>query len=230
MRSRSSEKPPGDHARQPGAAPRRLRCGCAADRAHDVEGASQPSPLGGHVPRHTDAGAARPPDSADLSPGSDRQRVATGRQRNGQSGCESRESGRCGSRIHTIEPAAPIVEFVPSPMIVVASHVSNLLEATTRGFEIAGRWTPVAEWRLDASYTAIHVTPNPGTASQDPSADGSAPRAQWQCGRRSRRTLTRRSTSRYSTSVSSSNSRSTPTRGPTPARNGVSPTVCPSWR
>ena len=84
------------------------------------------------------------------------------------------------NHLRTLEPAAPIVEFVPSPRILVASHVSNLLEATTRGFEIAGRWTPVAAWRLDASYTAIHITPNLSTASQDRSADGSAPRAQWQ--------------------------------------------------
>ena len=84
------------------------------------------------------------------------------------------------THLRTLEPEAPIVEFVPSPRILAASHGSNQLEATTRGFEIAGRWTPVAAWRLDASYTDVHVTPNPATPSQDPSADGSAPRAQWQ--------------------------------------------------
>jgi iron complex outermembrane receptor protein len=84
------------------------------------------------------------------------------------------------THLRTLEPGAPSVEFVPSPRILVTSHFSNLVEATTRGFEIAARWTPVAAWRLDASYTAVHVIPNLATATQDPSTDGSAPRAQWQ--------------------------------------------------
>jgi outer membrane receptor protein involved in Fe transport len=49
--------------------------------------------------------------------------------------------------------------------------------------EVAGHWTPVRAWRFDGSYTALHVTPQLAVTSQDPlaaSADGSAPRAQWQ--------------------------------------------------
>jgi iron complex outermembrane recepter protein len=83
----------------------------------------------------------------------------------------------------TTELAAPIVTFDPSPQILVTSHGGNLLEATTRGLEVAGHWAPVRAWRLDGSYTAFHVTPHLAAASQDPVAaitDGSAPRAQWQ--------------------------------------------------
>jgi iron complex outermembrane receptor protein len=83
----------------------------------------------------------------------------------------------------TNEVAAPIVQFVPSPQILVTSHVGNQLAATTRGLEVAGHWTPVRAWRFDGSYTAFHVTPKLAAASLDPlaaRADGSAPRAQWQ--------------------------------------------------
>jgi iron complex outermembrane receptor protein len=83
----------------------------------------------------------------------------------------------------TNEVGAPIVQFVPSPQIIVTSRVGNQLNATTRGVEVAGHWTPVRAWRFDGSYTALHVTPQLAVTSQDPlaaSADGSAPRAQWQ--------------------------------------------------
>ena len=85
--------------------------------------------------------------------------------------------------LRTQEPAAPVVQFVPSPQILVTSQFGNQLEATTRGLEVAGHWTPVPAWRLDGSYTAFHVTPQLAAASQDPAAatdDGSAPRTQWQ--------------------------------------------------
>lgn len=59
----------------------------------------------------------------------------------------------------------------------------NELEATTRGFEVAAHWAPVPAWRLDASYSRFHLTPDLSPASGDPNAareDGSAPRGQWQ--------------------------------------------------
>ena len=142
----------------------------------------------------------------DYPPVPSRQRVAAGRHRAGQPGGGDRNvsstrkpdtgsrSGRprrltsrdssaatttCGRR----KPAAPIVQFVPSPHILVTSQFGNQLEATTRGLEVAGHWTPVPAWRLDGSYTAFHVTPHLAAASQDPAAateDGSAPRTQWQ--------------------------------------------------
>ena len=83
----------------------------------------------------------------------------------------------------TQEPGTPIVQFVPTPRILVASTVGNLLAATTRGLEVAGHWTPIPAWRLDGSYTALHVVPQLAAASHDPvaaGADGNAPRSQWQ--------------------------------------------------
>jgi len=83
----------------------------------------------------------------------------------------------------TRETGIPIVQFVPSPRIVVTSLVANELEATTRGLEIAGYWTPVPSWRLDGSYSTFHVTPQLAPGSQDlmaATSDGDAPRAQWQ--------------------------------------------------
>jgi iron complex outermembrane receptor protein len=83
----------------------------------------------------------------------------------------------------TQEVGAPVVQFVPSPRILVATTFGNQLAATTRGLEIAGQWTPMPAWRLDASYTAFHVTPQLAATSQDANAaqeDGSAPSSQWQ--------------------------------------------------
>jgi iron complex outermembrane receptor protein len=85
--------------------------------------------------------------------------------------------------LFTNEPAPSIVTFVPSPRILVTSQFGNNLEATTRGFEVAGHWTPVSAWHLDGSYTGFHLTPHLAAASQDPAAasnDGNVPRTQWQ--------------------------------------------------
>lgn len=90
--------------------------------------------------------------------------------------------GRYG-HLQTQEPAAPVFQAVPFPQILVTAQYGNLLEATTRGLEVAGHWTPVPAWRLDGSYTTFDVTPHLAAASHDPAAageDGSAPRAQWQ--------------------------------------------------
>ena len=85
--------------------------------------------------------------------------------------------------LQTQEPEAPVVEFVPSPRILVTTRVGNLLRATTRGVEVAGHWTPMPAWLLSGSYTAFDVSPTLDALSRDPlavSEDGSAPRAQWQ--------------------------------------------------
>lgn len=85
----------------------------------------------------------------------------------------------------TRETSAPLVQFVPSPRIVVTSVSSNQLEADTRGLEISGHWTPLHAWRLDGSYSAFHLTPRLAAGSQDPvsgSTDGNAPGAQWRLG------------------------------------------------
>ena len=83
----------------------------------------------------------------------------------------------------TSEVAAPSVEFVPSPRIVVVTRFGNQLEVTTRGLEVAGHWIPNPSWRFDGSYTGLLVTPHLAATSQDPEAgatDASAPRHQWQ--------------------------------------------------
>ena len=85
--------------------------------------------------------------------------------------------------LRTQEVAAPSVQRVPAPHILAAAQFGNQLAATTRGLEVAGRWSPVPAWRLDGSYTAFHLTPHLAAASRDPSAameDGSAARRQWQ--------------------------------------------------
>jgi iron complex outermembrane receptor protein len=86
-------------------------------------------------------------------------------------------------RLQTQEVGAPVVQFVPSPQISVTTQFGNLLNAETRGLEVAGHWVPVSDWRFDASYSAFHLTPRPSAASQDPTAtgqDGSSPGSQWQ--------------------------------------------------
>jgi iron complex outermembrane receptor protein len=89
----------------------------------------------------------------------------------------------------TQEQSAPVVEFFPSPRVVVIAQFSNdHLEAKTRGLEITGHWMPVSVWRLDASYTAFHytgvrLTPQFATPNPDPtgdSRDASVPQRQWQ--------------------------------------------------
>src|SRR6185295_33926 len=84
--------------------------------------------------------------------------------------------------LQTQEPGAPVVEFFPSPQIVVTTLFANHLAATTRGLELAGHWTLLPAWHLDGSYTTFHVTPHLAAGSQDAAAalaDGSAPGAQW---------------------------------------------------
>jgi iron complex outermembrane receptor protein len=87
------------------------------------------------------------------------------------------------NHLRTQEVAAPVVEFVPSPQILVTTQFGNQLAATTRGLEVAGHWAPVRFWRLDGSYTSFNVTPHLAATSQDPSSaqtDASTPHNQWQ--------------------------------------------------
>jgi iron complex outermembrane receptor protein len=93
-------------------------------------------------------------------------------------------AGRYG-QLQTQEPGTPVVQFVPSPRILVPAQFGNLLEATTRGVEVAGRWAPRPTWHVDGSYTAFALTPHLAAGSRDPKAadeDGSGPRRQWQLG------------------------------------------------
>jgi iron complex outermembrane receptor protein len=85
--------------------------------------------------------------------------------------------------LQTTETGQPVIQFVPSPTILVTTEFGNQLEATTRGLEVAVHWAPVRAWRLDGSYSAFHVAPKLSATSSDPNAatsDEGTPRAQWQ--------------------------------------------------
>ncbi len=141
-RDRALREPPGGHARQPGAVRLRRRRGRAADRARDVEGASPPAPLGGHVSRPADAVALRAGDSRGLPAGSEPPagcRWSSPLLGNPAAETETLVDAEAGYRLEigtaasidvtgfvgrydhlrTQEPAAPVVQFVPSPQILV---------------------------------------------------------------------------------------------------------------
>jgi iron complex outermembrane receptor protein len=84
----------------------------------------------------------------------------------------------------TLEPQAPVFEATPGPAhLLLAQQTANLMEATTTGLELSAQWSPHPVWQLDASYTALRLTPFVDAASQDAQApffDGNAPRRQWQ--------------------------------------------------
>jgi iron complex outermembrane receptor protein len=86
--------------------------------------------------------------------------------------------------LKTSEPLTPRMEMEPGPPhLFIPLQFGNLLEATTRGVEIAARWTPVHWWRLEGGYSTFHLTPHLSPESQDPTAasyDGDAPGVQWQ--------------------------------------------------
>jgi len=79
------------------------------------------------------------------------------------------------NRLMTSEVGPPEIVFVPSPRILVTSGRANLLEATTRGVEVAGHWTPAPAWRIDGSVTTFRYTPKLAPESTDAAArDGDA--------------------------------------------------------
>lgn len=92
-------------------------------------------------------------------------------------------SSRYG-RLKTTEPLEPYLSMTPAGPIVVAPRTfANLMRADTRGIELSGDWHPVPFWRLDAGYTAFHLTPHLDAGSQDPGTEayaGGAPVQQWQ--------------------------------------------------
>jgi iron complex outermembrane recepter protein len=97
--------------------------------------------------------------------------------------------------LRTTERLGPIFLPGPPPQVRGTSQFANSLDASTRGVEFAGHWTPVPIWRVDGSYTAFHLEPDPSATTRDPkaaTADGSAPRGQWQV--RSSLTLGKRAT------------------------------------
>jgi iron complex outermembrane receptor protein len=87
------------------------------------------------------------------------------------------------TRLQTTEPSAPALEFIDGrPVIRVAATFENLLEADTRGVEIAGRVALRRWWQIDGTVAAFHLTPHPDIESHDVTAaasDGLAPGYQW---------------------------------------------------
>jgi iron complex outermembrane receptor protein len=85
--------------------------------------------------------------------------------------------------LRTAEPQEPRIELTPAPAhLLLASEFQNLLEATTRGMEVAARWTAAPWWRLEAGYSAFHLTPHLSPQSRDEAAasfSGTAPGSQW---------------------------------------------------
>jgi iron complex outermembrane receptor protein len=86
--------------------------------------------------------------------------------------------------LRTTEPLSRTVMPGPGgPYVFVPVRFGSLLAGDTAGLEIDGHWSPVAWWRLDASYSAYRFTPRLDPASADPNAaryDGDASRHQWQ--------------------------------------------------
>jgi iron complex outermembrane receptor protein len=84
----------------------------------------------------------------------------------------------------TNEPMAPVFETTPGPPhLFIGTRAENLLHVHTQGVEVSGHWTPVAAWRLDGSYTAQRLVPEPDAGTRDAQAvlfDGNTPTAQWQ--------------------------------------------------
>jgi iron complex outermembrane receptor protein len=85
--------------------------------------------------------------------------------------------------LQTNEPLAPVFEPVPGPPhLFLATRFDNRLNVDTSGLEVAVRFAPAETWRLDGTYSNIHLTPNLDARSRDAAAaafDGNAPSHQW---------------------------------------------------
>jgi iron complex outermembrane receptor protein len=87
-------------------------------------------------------------------------------------------------KLKTNEPLPPRMEFTPGPPhLFIPTQFGNLLEATTTGVEVAGRWAVASWWRLEGGYSIFRLTPHLSAESRDVAAasfDGNVPRTQWQ--------------------------------------------------
>jgi iron complex outermembrane receptor protein len=88
------------------------------------------------------------------------------------------------NHLKTSEPQAAHMEFAPGPAhLLVPVVFGNLLNATTRGVEVAAHLNPTSWWRVDGSYSTFRLSPEISSLSGDETAaatDGQAPREQWQ--------------------------------------------------
>jgi iron complex outermembrane receptor protein len=87
-------------------------------------------------------------------------------------------------RLRTTEPQEPYLSVTSAgPAVVTPMLFGNRMHADSRGVELSADWQPVPFWRLDAGYTAFHVTPHLDADSLDlgmAAYEGNAPRNQWQ--------------------------------------------------
>jgi iron complex outermembrane receptor protein len=84
----------------------------------------------------------------------------------------------------TSEPVEPRLELTPGPPHVLAGiTLANLLNARMNGVEFTARWNPLKPWKIETSYSYLHLTTKVDPASQDPAAsttDSNAPKHQWE--------------------------------------------------
>src|SRR6266404_3449782 len=83
----------------------------------------------------------------------------------------------------SLEPGAPFSETSPSPThLVVPFSLRNGLMGTTYGIEIAPDWKPADWWRLQGSYSFLHMDISKSAGSLDSSTpistEGSSPQHQ----------------------------------------------------
>jgi iron complex outermembrane receptor protein len=83
----------------------------------------------------------------------------------------------------SVESGSPFLEKSPPPQrLVVPLFFGNGLAGSTSGFEIAPDWRPVTRWRLNGSYSYLHMNLNAKPGSVDistvNSTQGSSPHHQ----------------------------------------------------
>ncbi len=86
-------------------------------------------------------------------------------------------------RLPTLEPLPPQVELTyGQPSVMVGTRFDNLLDADSRGVEVAARWASATWWHVAGTYTYFHFTPHLDPTSADQEAalgDGNSPGHQW---------------------------------------------------
>jgi iron complex outermembrane receptor protein len=87
------------------------------------------------------------------------------------------------NRLLSLQPGTPFLETSPAPAhSVFPLFVRNGVMGTTYGIEISPDWRPTEWWRLQGSYSFLHMdlTNRPGYSDFSPpaSAEGSSPQHQ----------------------------------------------------
>jgi len=76
--------------------------------------------------------------------------------------------------LESIEPAAPFLEASPPPAhLVVPLYLRNGILGNTSGIEIGPDWRPTRWWRLEGSYSYLHMALRKTAGSQDSSTASS---------------------------------------------------------